>query len=34
MKTNRLPMFILVALALGFFVGSKSLEARYPPWGR
>jgi hypothetical protein len=34
MKTNRMPMFILVALSLGFLVGSKSLAAKYPPWGR
>lgn len=34
MKTNRMPVLLMVALALGFFVGNRSLAAKYPPWGR
>jgi hypothetical protein len=34
MKASRMPVLMMIALALGFFAGSKSLAAKYPPWGR
>ena len=34
MKAIRMPVLMMVALALGFFAGSKSLAAKYPPWGK